>query len=88
MSEPNKSRNQPHDVIYGQNCRSPDDAISKVSRMIHLARIGLAATESNLAIDLNKAGYSGLFETIARLGYDVIFEIPEGETGARQPSKK
>ncbi|MEX0349833.1 MAG: hypothetical protein AB3N15_10465 [Paracoccaceae bacterium] len=48
------------------------DALDKAFSILALARVGVAASDSTLNIDLIKSGYGGLLETIAQLATDIV----------------
>ncbi|WP_372572658.1 hypothetical protein [Ruegeria jejuensis] len=48
------------------------DTLHKASNILALARVGVAASDSALNIDLVKQGYGELLETIARLASDIL----------------
>lgn len=52
-------------------------------RILGLARIGVASTDTTANIDLTEGGYSELFEMIGRVAYDMLDQIQELETQAK-----
>lgn len=55
-------------------------------RILGLARIGVASTDTAANIDLTEAGYSELFEMIGRVAHDMLDRIEELERQAKAVS--
>ena len=64
--------------------RTEDTADIMALRIIGLAKVGAAATDSKMNIDLTGFGYCELFEAIAALGHELSEAIDILETEARK----
>lgn len=69
MSDHHQLYELPHPVYASSIC----------NRIYGLSRIGVAATDSAMNLDLNKSGYFELFEVIAQLAFDLGDMIEELE---------
>ncbi|HCP81720.1 MAG TPA: hypothetical protein DIT67_09060 [Octadecabacter sp.] len=70
---PEEGCKRPHEMYYGRNF--PDDAADKIGQIKGLSRIGAAASDSSLIINLDESGYQSLFEVIHRLCDEIWPEI-------------
>ncbi|MBZ0127972.1 MAG: hypothetical protein K8F59_02545 [Rhodobacteraceae bacterium] len=48
------------------------DAEGSCYAIFNLCKVGIAANDTNMAVDLTKGGYDALFEAIAALAEDAI----------------
>ncbi|HCP81793.1 MAG TPA: hypothetical protein DIT67_09450 [Octadecabacter sp.] len=62
-----------HEMYYGRNF--PDDAADKIAQFKGLSRIGAAASDTVMCINLDESGYLSLFEVIHRLCDEIGPEI-------------
>ncbi|WP_373487871.1 hypothetical protein [Blastomonas sp.] len=61
--------------MSGQLFRVPDSAEYKAARITGLARVGIAATDSVLNINLDASGYRETLETIAIMADDLFHDL-------------
>ena len=73
------------EVMLGPVYEVPDqpDAYDVAHKIVALARIGIAASDSPLNIDLTKKGYLELLEVIAQLASEICEMIPDLELKAK-----
>lgn len=65
------------DHIYDQD--NDDGAFVKASHILSLARVGVAASDSAMSVDLQSNGYQNLFEVIGDIAGRLMDEISELE---------
>ncbi|MCR9088682.1 MAG: hypothetical protein NXH97_18275 [Rhodobacteraceae bacterium] len=54
------------------DCKLRQDAEGSCYAILNLCRVGIAATDSAMAVDLSKGGFEALFEAIGALAEDAI----------------
>ena len=68
--------------MYDKRC-FPENAADKIEQIRGLARIGAAASDSNMVIDLEDHGYLSLFEVINRLCDEIWREVDDLQLKAK-----
>lgn len=63
----------------------PDTALDKANQLHQLAKIGIAATESDTTLAHPDAAFSALFEVMARLADEVRDELDRIEDAKDKP---
>lgn len=63
------------------------DAEGSCYTIFNLCKVGLAANDTTMAIDLTKGGYDALFEAIAALAEDAIERLEADASNRRQVGK-
>lgn len=78
--------NDTHEIYDTKLPRTPERNCYEI---FNLCRVGIAATDSALNIDLvNKGGYDALLEAIAELAADAIDKLEIAEAEARRAQSK
>lgn len=58
----------------------------KSDQLLALSRVGIAASDSDMNLDLEDCGYCGLFEVMATLSRDLTDELVEREVHGNKPT--
>lgn len=59
----------------------------KADRLLALSRVGIAASDSAMNLDLGDCGYCGLFEAMALISADLSDELMQRETFGKAPKQ-
>ena len=73
------------DHIY--DMEDDGDPILSAGQILSLARVGVAASDSAMSVDLQRNGYQNLFEVIGDIAGKLMDEISALESKTEVPSK-
>lgn len=62
-------------VFEGENETAHDRAIGKLTKLLSMARVGCAASDSALDVDLSRDGFTAYFETMAAIADELFADL-------------
>lgn len=72
-------------AIYNKD--GPECLSEKSDHLLALSRVGIAASDSGMNLDLQDCGYCGLFEVMALISADISDELVEREIHGNKPTQ-